>query len=190
MALSGLTTGTAFARNGTTIKDTLTVIHERKSVRNFTGEAVDKVQLETIVRAGMAAPTAVNKQPWSFVIISDRAQMDKLTAVLPYAKMLAKAGAAIVVCAEPKRAYEEKTEFAIIDASLAGENILLAAEALNLGSVWTAAYPDPDLMAHVRNALGIPADVIPLAVMPVGHPTGEDKPKNKYNKDKIHWSRW
>jgi nitroreductase len=178
----------AFAKEGD--KDALSVIQSRKSVRNFTGASVDKSALETIVKAGMAAPTAVNMQPWSFVIVSDRAGLDKLAAALPRAQMLSKAGAAIIVCTEPKKAVNGNESFAVIDASCASENILLAIEALGLGGVWTAAYPDPDRMKAVRQALGIPEDVIPLNVIPVGHPTGVDKPKDKFKKEKIHWETW
>lgn len=170
--------------------DALSVIHSRKSVRHFTGEPVDREALETIVKAGMAAPTAVNKQPWAFVVVTDKAQLEALAAGLPYAKMLDKAGAAIVVCALPGKAFQQKAEFAVLDAACASENILLAVEALGLGGVWTAAYPEAERMDHVRSVLGIPAEVVPLNVIPVGHPDGSDRPKDKFKPDNIHWERW
>jgi nitroreductase len=179
-----------FAQKDVKIPDTLTVIHSRKSVRNFTGQAVGKEDLDKILRAGMAAPTAVGRQPWAFVVVTDRKILDMLKDGLPYAKMLGKAGAAIIVCAMPEKAYEKKVEFAVIDSACAGENILLAAEAIGLGAVWTAAYPYKDRMDVVRKALYIPDDVIPLNVIPVGHPTGVDKPKNKYNPENIHLEKW
>ena len=182
--------GSAYAKEDTNMKDTFSVIHSRKSVRSFTGAPVSKNDLDKIIRAGMAAPSAVNMQPWSFVVVTDRNKLDKLAAELPYAKMLYKAGAAIIVCTEADKAYERSKDFAIIDASLAGENILLAIEALGLGGVWTAVYPDTDRMNHVRAMFNIPQEVIPLNVIPVGVPTGVDKPKVKYKKGKIHWEQW
>ena len=170
--------------------DAMTVIHNRKSVRSFTGQEVNKDVLDKIVRAGMAAPTAVNFQPWSFIVVTDRKTLDKLNDGLPFAKMLEKAGAAIIVCAIPGKAYEGKKELAIIDSTLASENILLAAEALGLGAVWTAAYPYEDRMEVTRNLLGIPDNLIPLNVIPIGHPTGSDTPKNKYKPGNIHWEKW
>ncbi|MEN6622344.1 MAG: nitroreductase family protein [Smithella sp.] len=172
------------------MKDTITVIHERKSVRDFTGASVSRIDLDKIVRAGMAAPTAVNMQPWSFIVITERNTLDNLSSGLPYAKMLKSAGAAIIVCTEPEKAYNKSKEMAIIDAALAGENILLAIESLGLGGVWTAAYPYADRIKHVRSALHIPQEVIPLNVIAVGVPTGKDKPIDKYKKDKIHWEKW
>ena len=180
----------AFAEKEEKMSDALSVIHSRKSVRSFTGQSVSKDALDKIIRAGMAAPTAVNQQPWAFVVITDRKTLDTLTAGLPYAKMLDKAGAAIIVCAIPEKAYEKSLELAVIDSTCASENILLAAEALGLGAVWTAAYPYKDRMDVARKVLNIPQDVIPLNVIPIGHPTGTDKPKDKYKSENIHWEKW
>lgn len=170
--------------------EVIKVIKNRKSVRHFTGESVSKEDLKKILESAMCAPTAVNKQPWSFVVVTDRKVLDALADSLPYAKMLAKAGAAIIICAIPEKAFENMTEFAIIDCSLAGENILLTVESLGLGAVWTAAYPDAKRMNAIRNVLGIPENIIPLNVIPIGHPTGEDKPKDKFKEENIHWEKW
>jgi len=184
-----LMAGVVYAKEDAKMKDTFSVIHSRKSVRIFTGEPVSKTDLDKIIRAGMAAPTAVNMQPWSFIAITERKILDDLSEGLPYAKMLTKAGAAIIVCTEPDKAHGKSKDMAIIDASLAGENILLAIEALGLGGVWTAAFPYADRMKHVRTVLKIPEEVIPLNVIAIGVSTGQDKPKDKYNKEKIHWER-
>ncbi|MCX6161500.1 MAG: nitroreductase family protein [Ignavibacteriae bacterium] len=170
--------------------EVLTVIQNRKSVRNFTGESVSKDDLNLILKAGMCAPTAVNKQPWNFVVVTDRATLDLLAEKLPSAKMLSKAGAAIIICAIPEKANGGLVEYAVIDCSLAGENILLAVESLGLGGIWTACYPNEDRMKTVRTILGIPENIIPLNVMPIGHPTGEDKPKDKFNPGNIRWEKW
>lgn len=172
------------------MKDIFAVIHSRKSVRSFTGEPVNKNDLDNIIKAGMAAPTAVNMQPWSFIVVTDRKKLDALAAGLPNAQMLFKAGAAVIICTEPDKAFSKSKDFAIIDASLAGENILLAIEALGLGGVWTAAYPYEDRIKHVRTILDIPPEVLPLNVIPVGVPTDEDKPKDKYKRERIHWEQW
>jgi nitroreductase len=170
--------------------ETLKIIHQRKSVRNFSGEAVTKDSLLTLVKAGMAAPSAVNCQPWEFVVVTERKILDQLADGLPYAKMLYKAGAAIIVCGDPSKAHGNMTEYAVIDSTLASENILLAAEAIGLGAIWTAAYPYEERINVVREAVHVPESVIPLNVIPIGHPTGEDKPKEKYDSAKIHWNLW
>jgi len=185
-----ITGGQAGQAETKTLPDALTVIHQRKSVRHYTGQAVDAATLTEIVRAGMAAPTAVNMQPWAFVVVTDKAQLTALAKGLAYGKMLEKAGGAIVVCALPKKAYEQKAEFAILDATCATENMLLAIEALGLGGVWVSTYPEPERMDFTRKALGIPEDVIPLNIISVGHPVGTERPKDKFKPEKIHWGQW
>lgn len=171
------------------VKDAITVIHERKSVRNFTGEAVDSLLLIDIVKAGMAAPSARNLQPWAFVVVSERDLLDALGEALPYAKMLDKAGAAIVVCGDMnKSATHTKTDYWVQDCSAATQNILLAIEALGLGAVWTATFPYDERITPVIEILNLPQNLIPLNVIPIGHPTGEDKPKDKWKPENMHWN--
>jgi nitroreductase len=128
--------------------------------------------------------------PWKFVIVKDQPTLLALAEGLPYAKMLEKAGTAIVVCAVPEEAAMHSEAFAILDCTCASENILLAAEALGLGAVWTAVYPRKEAMDFVRTKLNIPPDVIPLNAIPVGHPTGEDEEKDKFDPRNIHWNKW
>jgi nitroreductase len=172
------------------IKDALTIIKERKSVRSYTGEQVSKEDMVRILYAAMSAPAAIHMLPWKFIVITDKQTLKTLADGLPFAKMLVKAGTAIAVCAVPEEAALNNEAFAIIDCTCASENILLAAEALGLGAVWTAVYPNKDLMDFVRKQLNIPQHVIPLNVIPVGYPTGEEKAQDKYDAKNIHWEKW
>lgn len=174
----------------TMLKDALTVIQERKSVRNYTGETVSKKDIEKILYAAMAAPAAVHLTPWKYVVVSEKGMLKKLSEHLPHAKMLQQAGTGIVVCVSPAEAASQSEIYAILDGACASENILLAAEALGLGAVWTALYPNKELMNFVRNELDIPQNVIPLNLIPIGYPTGEDKPQKKYDAKNIHWDVW
>jgi nitroreductase len=99
--------GLAYGKEDANMKDTFSIIHSRKSVRSFTGAPVSKNDLDKIIKAGMAAPTAVNMQPWSFIAITDRKKLDALAEGLPNAKMLFKAGAAIIICTEPDKAFNK-----------------------------------------------------------------------------------
>lgn len=171
-------------------KDVLTVIHERKSVRHYTRKSVSRKEIQTILQAAMAAPSAMHMLPWAFIVVNDKKMLGDLSAGLPFAKMLVEAGTAIIVCVSPGEAAMGKEEFAILDGACASENILLTAEALGLGAVWTAVYPNKELMDHVRKLLSIPAGVIPLNVIPVGHSTGEDQPRRKFRDHAIHWEKW
>lgn len=170
---------------------TLATIYERKSVRSFTGEPVSREMLTELVKAGMAAPTARNRQPWQFVVISEKPAMLSLAEKLPYAKMLASAGAAIIVCGDLEIARAGDTESMwMLDCSAATQNILLAAESMGLGAVWTAAFPYADRIAAVNEVVKLPEYVVPLCVIPVGRPTGIDRPKDKWKPERLHWEHF
>jgi len=166
------------------------VIMKRASARDFTGGAVPKETLLRIVKAGMAAPSAMNVQPWEFILVTDRLKLDELCAELPYAKMLEKAGAAVVVCGLPGK-NESASRHWNDDCAAASENILLAAHSLGLGAVWTAVNPDPQRLEVVRRLLGIPAEVVPLNVIPIGVIAGKaPPPKDKWNPAALRFDHW
>lgn len=168
--------------------EVLSVIHNRKSVRNYTDQPVSKKQIETLVRAGMAAPTAANRQPWVFYVISKRETLDALAEQLPYAKMLTQVNNAIVVCGDMDKAGNLADKgYWVQDCAAATENILLAAESMGLGAVWTASYPYDDRTQVVIKELNLPEKHIPLNVIPIGYPKGEDVPKNKWKPENIIW---
>ena len=167
-------------------------ILKRKSIRNYLDKPVAKETLEWILKAGMAAPAAVNQQLWEFVVVDQKSTLQQLGEQLPYAKMLLHAPAAIVVCGNLSKTYDGNTEspYWIMDCSAATENILLATESLGLGAVWTAVYPDQVRVDTVKEILHLPEQVIPLNVIPIGYPAKEEFPKEKWNPTVIHWNGW
>ena len=164
---------------------TIETILARKSVRTYLDKPVESEKIETLLRAGMAAPSGMDRRPWELLVISDRSTLDSLAEGLPYGKMLARAPMAIVVCGDTT-----KSSYWYLDCSAVTQNILLAAESLELGAVWTAAYPYDDRMQVVKRHTGLPDHIHPLAVVPVGYPEGEYPPKDKYDEAKIHYDRW
>ncbi len=196
MALSSCTTSST--PNATADQSTgnaaLECILTRTSVRQYQPDrTISRDTVETLLRAAMSAPTAVNKQPWAFIALDDRAALDSLAQVLPYARMLTKAPLAIVTCGDLSKAIDGEDAdkgFWIQDVSAATENLLLAAHAMGLGAVWTGVYPDAERVKDVQERLGLPANVIPLAVVPVGYPTGPQKPKEKWDPANVHFNKW
>lgn len=163
----------------------------RYSVRQYqTGRTISKDTVEMLLRAAMSAPTAVNKQPWQFIVVDQREILDSLAAVLPNAKMLAQVPLAIIPCGDLSKAYENEPDYWIQDVSAASENLLLAAHALGLGAVWTGVYPNKERVQTVSERIGLPANIIPLAVVPIGYPEGEPTPKDKWNPDNVHYNHW
>ncbi|MGI5827665.1 MAG: nitroreductase family protein [Patescibacteria group bacterium] len=173
-------------------------IFTRHSVRHFTSEPIPDKDLERIVKAGMAAPSAVNLQPWSFIVVTKRSVLNILAQKLPYARMLEKAAAAIIVCGKPDKvsplslvtkaiANVSARDYWVQDCCAASQNILLAAHAMGYGAVWTAVFPGKERIKAVRETLNIQEKLIPLNVIPVGVPVGDEKPKDKFKKENIRW---
>ncbi|WP_209319536.1 nitroreductase family protein [Bacteroides faecium] len=160
-------------------------IFERKSVRTYLNKGVEKEKIDLMLRAGMAAPSGKDVRPWEFVVVTDRAKLDSMAAALPYAKMLTQARNAIVVCGDSAR-----SSYWYLDCSAATQNILLAAESLGLGAVWTAAYPYEDRMQVVRKYTGLPENILPLCVIPFGYPATKENPKQKFDEKKIHYNQY
>lgn len=165
-------------------------IMTRTSIRQFTDRQIAKDTLENIVKAGMAAPSAVNAQPWAFVVVTEKAVLDSLNSVHPHSN-LKTATAAIIVCGDLKKALEgDGQEYWVQDCSAATENILLAAHAYGLGAVWCGVYPIKERVDAVKGVLGIPEDIVPLNIVTMGYPDESPEPKNKFKEENIHFQKW
>lgn len=161
-------------------------ILQRKSVRTYEDRAVEKEKIDSLIRAGMAAPSSRDRRPWEFVIVTDREKLNRMSEGLPYAKMLRSTHQAIIVCGDTVKS--DNAWF--LDCSAAAQNILIAAQSLGLGAVWTAAFPYPDRIQVVREVLSLPEHIIPLNVIPFGYPAGNKQAKDKFNEEQIHWNEW
>ena len=163
-------------------------IMTRTSIRQYTEEPVSQADIETMLRAGMAAPTAVNKQPWHFVAVTDK---DKLAELSGRRGMIKQAGVAIVVCGNLDKALQGPAQaYWIQDCSAATENILLAANALGLGAVWTGCYPMEDRVAEVSKVLKLPEAIVPLCVIAIGHPAEQPTAKDKWKPENVSYNEF
>lgn len=164
-------------------------IATRTSIRDYEARPVEKEKIEKMLRAAMAAPTAMNKQPWHFVVVDQRNVLDALAGANPYAKMLKKAPLAIVVCGNTDNMIEGGgRDFWIQDASAATENLLLAAHAMGLGAVWTGAYPSEERCISINKVLSLPDNLIPLNMIVVGYPAEQPQPKQKFKEENISYN--
>ena len=161
----------------------------RTSIRQYTDETVSKADIDTMLRAGMAAPTAVNRQPWHFVAVTDKAKLAELAG--RRGGMIKQAGVAIVVCGNMDKAMQGPGQaFWVQDCSAATENILLAANAIGLGAVWTGCYPMDDRVAEVSKALKLPETIVPLCVIAIGHPAEQPTPKDKWKPENVSYNEF
>lgn len=161
-------------------------IMTRTSVRQYTGRQIPADTVNILLKAAMAAPSAMNKQPWKFIVVNTPALRDKIGDALKNVGDKTKtAGAVVVVCGDQDLFIEDAPDFWVQDCSAATENLLLAANALGLGAVWCGVFPDEDRENQLRNILNIPENLIPLNVITIGYPTVIENPKDKWDPKKI-----
>ena len=163
-------------------------ILSRRSIRKYTKESVSDEIVKELLTAAMSAPSALNEQPWHFIVIRNRQILDEIPKIQPYSKMLRDAPVAVVVCGDLN--LEKAKGFWILDCSAATQNILIAAQAKGLGTVWLGFYPRDDRIKGLQELLDIPEHIIPFSVIPIGYPAEQKPPANRYNESRIHYDRW
>ena len=166
--------------------DTIEAIHTRRSIRKYTDRPVPRELVTELLRAAMSAPSAVNAQPWVFIVIDDRKTLEEIPTFSPYAGMCREAPLAILVCGDTT--LEKVPGYWVQDCSAATQNLLLAAHACGLGAVWTGIYPIKDRVEGFRKAFGLPEHVIPLALVPIGYPDQEPGPQDRFDRKKVYYN--
>jgi nitroreductase len=168
------------------------IIYRRNSVRSFTEDNLSADQVEHILHAGMAGPSAHNMQPWFFVVIDERGILEAIAKGHPYAKMTASAQLAILVCA--KRDVVGKDPFYQQDLGAAVENMLLAAAEAGVGACWCGVHasPNKEVEKLFKDLLNMPDEIIPFAVIAFGVPSSEAgfKPSDRFDEARIHRNAW
>ncbi len=171
------------------MSDILAHIFARRSIRRYTAEPVSPEALGALLQAAMAAPSASNRKPWEFVVVTEAEQLAALRGKLVFGRY--SAPAAIVVCGNMRIAYPGVgRDFWIEDCSAAMQNILLAATGLGLGSVWVGVYPIKPMITAVARVLNLPEHVLPLGVAWVGHPAEAKPPRTQYDERRVHWQEY
>jgi len=168
----------------------LQIIFGRRSIRAYAPGDVSDETVKTILEAGMAAPSACATDPWRFVVLRDQAVRNRIVENLPYGKMLAQAPLGIVVCGDMNAAHDHQLSYLLQDCSAAIENMLLAIHGLGLGACWLGVHPREARVAHIQSVLGLPANIIPVAAIAIGHPGETKESRTRYNPAYIHNDRW
>ncbi|HYB58797.1 MAG TPA: nitroreductase family protein [Candidatus Acidoferrales bacterium] len=168
--------------------DVTKAILSRRSIRKYTDKLISDSDIEALLTAAMHAPSAVNEQPWHFVVIKDRKTLNEVSQLIHTAPMAKYAAVAIAVCGNKNS--EKFPGLWVLDCCAAAENILLEATGRKLGAVWTAVYPFEERINAIKDLLGLPANIIPLCIIPLGHPAEILTPVDRFNPSRIHYDGW
>ncbi|HOW64157.1 MAG TPA: nitroreductase family protein [Candidatus Paceibacterota bacterium] len=168
--------------------ETLKAIFTRRSVRRYRPDPIPDEIMQNLLRAAMSAPSAGNEQAWQFVVVTQRALLDRIPAIHPHAQMLTEAQAALLVCGDLQR--EEHRGYWVQDCSAATENLLLAAHDQGLGAVWVGVYPREERILPLRELFRLPETVIPFSLVPIGYPTEAAMAEDRFNLERVHFNQW
>jgi len=170
--------------------EALTAILSRRSIRKFTAESIGDETIEHLLRAGCAAPSAHNEQPWHFIVIRDRVILDEIPRIHPYAQMLKQAPVALAVCADHKLEKDKAADYWVQDCAAATQNILLAAHALGLGACWLGIHPRMKRKEAISKLLNLPEHVSPFCLIALGYPAEKKEPSDRFNSERMHQNQW
>jgi nitroreductase len=168
--------------------NTIETINKRRSIRKYTNQEVSDEIIDELLNAAMMAPSARNTQSWQFVVVKSRRLLDKLSEIHPYAKMLKEAPLAILVCGD--KSLEENDSYLCINCSAATQNILLAAHALGIGSVWLGVYPRAERIEPIKELLNIPENILPISLIALGYADEVKVKPERFVKEKVHYDGW
>jgi nitroreductase len=160
--------------------EALEAVRKRRSIRRYTGEPVPRKDLETIVDAGRLAATGNNRQPWDFIVVTEREMIEQLKVA---SRWMEKAGAIIALVMDPS------SRWWLEDGSAAVENMLIAATALGYGSCWLEGNTLPR-EEQFKALLGVPAEKRLLTLVPIGVPAESPAPDKKSLAEVLHWERY
>jgi nitroreductase len=168
--------------------DKLDYILDRRSIRRFTGQKINDEQIRKLLTAAMYAPSAVNRQPWHFVLMDDPALMKKIMEVHPHARMLQTASHAVVICGDEIQQHDKG--YWVVDCGAATQNLLLAAHTLGLGACWVGLHPREERKEALSRLLKLPVHVHPFALVALGYPEERHSRPERFHPDKVKHNSW
>ncbi len=168
--------------------EVIEAILTRRSIRKYSREKITDKQIEIILKAAMYAPSAMNQQPWHFIVIDDREKLNRIMEVHPYSKMLKEAGLAILVCGDER--LQLSKGYWVVDCGAATQNLLLAAHGIGLGAVWLGVHPREERKLGIRKIFNLPDHVQPFSLISIGYPAEEKLFPQRFKPERIHKNTW
>lgn len=163
-------------------------ILNRRSIRKYKDQKISKEDLDTILKAAMYAPSAMNLQPWQFIVFDEKQILAETIKSIPYAEMLRQSAAAILVCGD--KAIEKNESWLLQNCSAVVQNILLSAYGMGIGSCWIGIQGMDDIVKNIILQFKLPENIIPVALISLGYPDETVTAEERYKQDKIHNNKW
>ena len=172
--------------------DALENIFSRVSVRQYTGERVPDEAVRTILRAAMSGPSCVNSRDWYFIVVRDRETLHKMAdANGKPAAPLHSADFAVLICGDLARAHARCPEYWVIDGAIAGQNMVLAANALGIGSVWLGTWPNAARVQAQAALFALPPTLVPHSILAFGYPQfPASSPRDLYDATRVGFEKY
>lgn len=172
--------------------DAITAIKTRISTRQYSSQPITDEALHIILEAGMSGPTAVNARPWSFIVVRDPEMLNKMADCNGRAaEPLRSAKVGILVCGDLERAFKPAPDYWVVDGSIAAQNMILAAHAMGIGSVWLGTWPQQNKVDGQKALFNLPEHIVPHSIIAFGYPAQEStKEKLLYEEDRVHFEKW
>jgi nitroreductase len=168
----------------------LNMLFARRSIRRYTAEDVSEEMVRELLEAAMAAPSAVAKDPWHFIVVREQATRAQIAEALPNGGMIADSPVGIVICGDIDRAHDQQLSYLLQDCAAAIENLLVAVAGLGLGACWLGVHPREERVAKLRSILDVPEPVIPISAIAIGWPEESKEPRTRYRDEAVHRERW
>jgi len=165
-------------------------LRTRRSIRKYKKDSVSDEKIEKVLEAARIAPSADNKQPWSFVVVRSKEKIRELgEATYPGSEFIGNAPVVVVACANPEKCgvRMDGVKYFMVDIGIAFQQLILAAWELGLGTCWVADIQED----KIRKALDLPSQIVPVALTPLGYP--DEKPNMTPRKglaDIVRNERW
>jgi nitroreductase len=171
-------------------QDKTAVIFGRRSIRVYSPGKITEAQITQMLEAAMAAPSAMSKDPWRFIVIEDQKTLAMLPSLLPGGSMLSTAAAAIVVLGDLDAAFERNISYLLQDCSASIENLLICAHGIGLGACWVGVHPNEKAILALKQLFGLPNLVVPIAVVALGIPGEDPGSRTRFTAAHVHREKW
>jgi nitroreductase len=168
----------------------LEFIFSRRSIRKYLDREIPLTMITDLLEAAMAAPSAVARDPWHFVVCREKKRLQQIADILPHGQMLRQAGAAVIVVGDIALAHDRQESYLLQDLSAAVENMLLAANVLGLGGCWLGIHPRRERMAAIHDLFRLDDTIIPVCGVALGWPAEQQPPRTRFKQDRVHLENW